>query len=100
MYNQGTAPGCPFDSEVSCGVTHDTSLRSIFDSVAKLYDEVRPGYPEPLIEDIISLSEIGPGGGILEIGCGSEERAQFASDEESRSHNDKLRSFAPFVRSG
>lgn len=51
-------------------MTHDTSLRTIFDNVAKLYDEVRPGYPEPLIEDVIALSEIEPGGGILEIGCG------------------------------
>lgn len=51
-------------------MTHDTSLRTIFDDVAKLYDEVRPGYPEPLIEDVIALSGIGPGGGILEIGCG------------------------------
>jgi len=34
------------------------SLRSPFNAIAKLYDEARPGYPEQLIEDVISLSAI------------------------------------------
>jgi SAM-dependent methyltransferase len=38
--------------------------------VADLYDEVRPGYPEELVEDVLSLSGIPPTGRILEIGCG------------------------------
>ncbi len=46
-------------------------LRTIFDGVAHDYDEVRPGYPEELIEDIISISDIPQGGRILEIGCGT-----------------------------
>lgn len=45
--------------------------RLSFDSVAELYDEVRPVYPEALTEDIIRLSGIGPEGSILEIGCGT-----------------------------
>jgi len=44
---------------------------SPFNAVAKLYDEARPGYPEQLIEDVISLSAIPPNGSILEIGCGT-----------------------------
>ena len=48
----------------------DRSLRTTFDSVAALYDEARPGYPERLVEDVLSLSGIPPGGSILEIGCG------------------------------
>jgi len=48
----------------------DRSLRTTFDSVAALYDEARPGYPESLVEDVLWLSEIPPGGSILEIGCG------------------------------
>ena len=48
----------------------DRNLRGIFDRTAKLYDEVRPGHPEQLIEDVISLSGIAPGGRILEVGCG------------------------------
>lgn len=46
-------------------------LRATFDQVALLYDRVRPGYPEALIEDILSLTGLPPGGSILEIGCGT-----------------------------
>ena len=52
-------------------MTRDLSLRTTFDSIAELYDEVRPGYPEALFEDVIALSGIPPGGRILEIGCGT-----------------------------
>lgn len=45
--------------------------RAVFDTVAELYDQSRPGYPEKLFEDIISLSGIRDGGDILEIGCGT-----------------------------
>lgn len=46
-------------------------LRVTFDQDAELYDQARPGYPEALIEDIVSLSGIPPGGRILEIGPGT-----------------------------
>jgi SAM-dependent methyltransferase len=46
-------------------------LRTTFDEAASLYDEVRPGYPEELFDDVISLSGIEPAGRILEIGCGT-----------------------------
>lgn len=48
-----------------------TSFRTIFDQAALDYDEVRPGYPEELIEDVISISAIPKDGRILEIGCGT-----------------------------
>jgi SAM-dependent methyltransferase len=48
-----------------------TSLRTIFDQVALDYDEVRPGYPAELIEDVISISGIPKDGRILEVGCGT-----------------------------
>ncbi|MGH3146129.1 MAG: class I SAM-dependent methyltransferase, partial [Rubrobacter sp.] len=32
---------------------------------------MRPGYPEDLFDDVVSLSGIAPGGRILEIGCGT-----------------------------
>jgi ubiquinone/menaquinone biosynthesis C-methylase UbiE len=48
----------------------DRDSRAVFDAVALDYDEARPGYPEALIEDVIALSGIPPGGSILEIGCG------------------------------
>ncbi len=51
-------------------MTLDRSRKRLFNSVAALYDSVRPGYPEALIEDVLSLSGIPPEGRILEIGCG------------------------------
>ena len=49
----------------------DPELRLTFNSVALLYDEVRPGYPDEMIEDIIILSGIPSHGKILEVGCGT-----------------------------
>jgi SAM-dependent methyltransferase len=46
-------------------------LRTTFDGAALLYDEVRPGYPEALFDDVVSLSGIPPEGSVLEIGCGT-----------------------------
>jgi SAM-dependent methyltransferase len=46
-------------------------LRTTFDEAASLYDEVRPGYPGELFDDVVSLSGIPAGGRILEIGCGT-----------------------------
>lgn len=46
-------------------------LRKIFDEAALLYDEARPGYPDELFDDVVSLSGIPSGGRILEIGCGT-----------------------------
>jgi SAM-dependent methyltransferase len=46
-------------------------LKRTFDEAALLYDQVRPGYPEALFEDVVSLSGIPDGGRILEIGCGT-----------------------------
>jgi SAM-dependent methyltransferase len=48
----------------------DRSQRVLFDEVADLYNEARPGYPDVLIDDIIDLSGIPSGGRILEIGTG------------------------------
>jgi len=47
-------------------------LRTTFDGAALLlYDEVRPGYPEALFDDVVSLSGVPPGGRVLEVGCGT-----------------------------
>lgn len=46
-------------------------LRSTFDGAAALYDEARPGYPERLFDDIVSLSRVPSGGRVLEVGCGT-----------------------------
>lgn len=46
-------------------------LAATFNDAADLYDDVRPGYPDAVIDGIIALSGIAPGGSILEIGAGT-----------------------------
>lgn len=48
----------------------DRDKRITFEHVADIYDQARTEYPQELIDDILSLSGLPPGGRILEIGCG------------------------------
>jgi ubiquinone/menaquinone biosynthesis C-methylase UbiE len=45
--------------------------RTLFDSVAKLYDDTRPGYPAELVEFLAATAGLGPGSSVLEVGCGT-----------------------------
>jgi len=45
--------------------------RKTFDDVAELYDRLRPGYPERLVDDVVWLSGVPEHGHIVEIGCGT-----------------------------
>lgn len=45
--------------------------RQSFDAVACLYDEMRPGYPPAVFDEIIATSGIGSRSRLLEIGCGT-----------------------------
>lgn len=52
----------------------------IFDEDASLYDEMRPKYPDKLINDIINISGISEKGSVLEVGCGTGQATlSFAS---------------------
>jgi SAM-dependent methyltransferase len=42
-----------------------------FDAVAEAYDRARPSYPERLVDDLVSLADIGEGSRVLEIGPGT-----------------------------
>ncbi len=42
-----------------------------FDTIAELYERVRPGYPNALFDDLMSLAGIRSGSRVLEIGCGT-----------------------------
>lgn len=42
-----------------------------FDTVAQLYESARPGYPSLLVDDLLILSGVPPGGCILDVGCGT-----------------------------
>jgi SAM-dependent methyltransferase len=45
------------------------SLRATFDSVADLYQQSRPDYPEALFGDLVQVTGIRPGDRLLEVGC-------------------------------
>jgi len=45
--------------------------RFTFNEIGDQYNRYRPGYPDPLFEDLISLSEISLTDRVLEIGCGT-----------------------------
>ena len=45
--------------------------RATFDAVADMYDAVRSGYPEAVIEEIISLAHLGEDSSLLEVGVGT-----------------------------
>ena len=49
----------------------NTNLKTTFNTAATLYEEVRPGYPAELVQDVIDLSGLRSHGRILEIGCGT-----------------------------
>lgn len=46
-------------------------LRDAFDTVAEVYDAIRPGYPEPLFDEIAAVAGLHAGDPVLEVGCGS-----------------------------
>lgn len=62
---------------MTCGEQHDLErLRQTFNAQAEAYDRWRPGYPEQLFADVISLSGIQDSGAIVEIGCGTGQATE------------------------
>ena len=49
----------------------DTELKTTFNTAPTLYEDVRPGYPEELIQDVIDISGLNNHSKILEVGCGT-----------------------------
>ena len=49
----------------------NTKLKTTFNTAAVLYEDIRPGYPKELIQDIVELSGINDRSRILEVGCGT-----------------------------
>jgi SAM-dependent methyltransferase len=52
-------------------MTEFESLRTSFNDVADLYDEVRSGYQIEVINEIVAFADLPVTGRILEIGCGT-----------------------------
>ena len=53
-----------------------TELKTTFNTAAVLYEDIRPGYPEELIQDIVEFSGINNHSRILEVGCGTGKATQ------------------------
>lgn len=53
----------------------------LFDKVAPLYDETRPGYPEELYADIEEYSKLPENAQVLEIGCGTGQATMHFADK-------------------
>jgi SAM-dependent methyltransferase len=45
--------------------------RLTFGEVAELYEQVRPSYPQALVEEVVAYAELRPGDRILEVGAGT-----------------------------
>ena len=45
--------------------------RTLFDGVARLYADTRPGYPAGLVESLVAAAGVGAGSPVLEVGCGT-----------------------------
>jgi SAM-dependent methyltransferase len=51
--------------------TRRERMRASFNEVASLYEHARPDYPPELFTDLATLTGVGPGSRVLEIGCGT-----------------------------
>ncbi len=50
---------------------HDRGLKTTFNQDAENYDRARPTYPEALFDDLVSMTGLGTGAMVLELGCGT-----------------------------
>ncbi len=55
----------------------DINRRVLFDTVAQLYGEMRPGYPQALLDGVVSFSGISTSSRLLEIGAGAGQATKL-----------------------
>ena len=60
-----------------------TKLKTTFNTASTLYEEIRPGYPEKLIEDVLDISGIENNSRILEVGCGTGKATRPFAESQS-----------------
>src|SRR5215475_1075704 len=47
------------------------AIGRLFDEVPELYDQVRPGYPDELFTDLVTITGLDDTTSVLEVGCGT-----------------------------
>ena len=50
---------------------HGRDLGRVFNEVPELYDRIRPGYPDELLADLVTITGLDDGSSVLEVGCGT-----------------------------
>jgi len=58
--------------------------RLAFGRVAKLYDRVRPSYPDAVIDAVLAFAGLRPGARILEIGAGTGKATMLLAERGER----------------
>lgn len=61
-----------------------TPLRETFDHAAELYDRIRPGYPDALLDDLALLAGLGPRSRLLELGVGTGQATEALAERGYR----------------
>ena len=73
----GATPPCAALTQILGILMPRPDLKTTFNTVASLYDEVRPGYPDELVRDVLDFSGIDKSGKILEVGCGTGQASRL-----------------------
>jgi cyclopropane fatty-acyl-phospholipid synthase-like methyltransferase len=63
-----------------------TIQRNPWDEVAQIYEEVRPSYPDQLIQDLIDGAHLSPNDSLLEIGAGTGKATIQLAEKGFRIH--------------
>jgi SAM-dependent methyltransferase len=55
-------------------------LGRVFNEVPELYDRVRPGYPDELFADLVTITRMGEGSSVIEVGCGTGQATRSLAE--------------------
>jgi 2-polyprenyl-3-methyl-5-hydroxy-6-metoxy-1,4-benzoquinol methylase len=64
--------------------------RTLFDSVAQLYEASRPEYPSDIVEFAVATAAVGAGSEVLEVGCGTGQLTQSLACPLQRQGHPKI----------
>jgi SAM-dependent methyltransferase len=71
MLAQGRHVATGFGRDGAMAGSDRRGLGRVFNEVPELYDRVRPGYPDALFADLVTVTGLGERSSVLEVGCGT-----------------------------